>query len=868
MQRTVALAIIFLTALTSPAADPARWRMEGKPDTAPGDALRVVGDGVTFSADVPGKFVYDPLTGKSTENRSSLAFKTGDQSTTRVEVPTDARAFAGSFTVEAFVKTDGDPHRTLVAFAKPRKDDKSAEFFAGPRFLKQFGQTYWGGEFAPPGSRREGWGTGPYTTIARLTKENAGWRHLAFVHDAEKKTVTVYFDYWQAAGRAAPAEMAWGDTPLCLGGMPEGNSFLGNIDEARFTPAALTPGQFLRVSEVPLEGVSFASEETVLPRETGYIDVKEGFGAVGDGKHDDTKAFQKAFDDLASKIPLAYYTLYVPPGNYVVTDTLRCSRFIVIQGAGPGKTALKLRDKAAGFGDPAAPKVVLRASSTAGPPESARGVNGSSIGLYIFGLTIDTGSGNPGAKALEYHSNNHGALEDAVLRSGDGSGVVGLDLTHRDVGPALVKNVTVEGFDIGVHLTHAEYSMTFEGLTLLNQRKTAFLNEGNIAAIRRLTSKNAVPALVSKGGGSMVVLLDSELAGGDAKNTAIAADGGLFVRGVKVTGYGASIRKTVETFKGFKEGVTREELPAVTGDIEEFVGDQVIAPRGGSKKSLNLPIEDAPEVPRGEIGKDWVNVRDFAARKSGDDWGPALQAAIDSGAKTVYLPQGGYEIATPVRLHGKVERLFGMRSGLNRAKSLAKTDPILIYDTPEATKVVSIERLDVAGLEHRSPGTLILRHTTPERFTNAKGAGKLFLEDIMGADWHFDHPQQVWARQWNTESHEAGPCIFSNGATIWSLGFKTEYQSSKLHAVGGAKTEILGGFIYPVNKGIPADRPVFLNRDSSMGVVYGLSFYQAGHDLQVRDEQAGDVLETRLKDVKQVYSRFRMDLYVSRPPAK
>ncbi len=88
-------------------------------------------------------------------------------------------------------------------------------------------------------------------------------------------------------------------------------------------------------------------------------------------------------------------------------------------------------------------------SSTRGDPDSHKTVNGSSISVYLDGVTIDTGRNNPGAKALEYHANNLGRLENVVLRSGDGAGVLGLDLTHHDVGPSLVKHVTIEGFDTG-----------------------------------------------------------------------------------------------------------------------------------------------------------------------------------------------------------------------------------------------------------------------------------------------------------------------------------------------------------------------------------------------------------------------------------
>ena len=53
--------------------------------------------------------------------------------------------------------------------------------------------------------------------------------------------------------------------------------------------------------------------------EQGIFDVK-AFGARGDGKNDDTKAIQKAID-IAS---INGGAIYIPPGEYLITDTLRC----------------------------------------------------------------------------------------------------------------------------------------------------------------------------------------------------------------------------------------------------------------------------------------------------------------------------------------------------------------------------------------------------------------------------------------------------------------------------------------------------------------------------------------------------------------
>ena len=313
----------------------------------------------------------------------------------------------------------------------------------------------------------------------------------------------------------------------------------------RFEAAArpLRPAHFLRAVDAPLENVSFESNQTIVPPDAGCADIKEHFGAVGDGKTDDTAAFRRAFAELSSRVPLAYHTLIIPPGTYLITDTIQGGRFIDVKGAGPDKTVLKLKDNT--FTDPASPRPILRLSSTNGPPGSNKVVNGSSISIYLDGVTLDTGVGNPGAKGLEYHSNNLGRLENVVIKSGDGAGTCGLDLTHRDCGPALVKRVTIDGFDAGIHARSQEYSMTFEHLILRNQRKVGVRNQGNILAIRGLRSVNAVPAIVSEGANSMVTLLDSSLTGGANTDPAIRADGALYALRVTTAGYKTAVAKRV-----------------------------------------------------------------------------------------------------------------------------------------------------------------------------------------------------------------------------------------------------------------------------------------------------------------------------------
>ncbi len=846
------------------------WRFEKDvksevANEAVGAAKRLDGAEFFFSDEVPGHYIYDPLRRLSYPDNASLNFQSKEGHNDALEVTLDA-AKAGfvtgeSVTLELFFKPDGEWEAPLAM--KTRMNDEAAEWGLEARFFQQHNQTYLHAFFTAPGGQTEHFRGGHYGTSAQVHGKSLEWRHFAFVQDAGTKTLTCYIDYYQAKTIAAPGEMKWDAAPFYIGGGPKISTFAGKIDEVRLTRGALRPAQFLRARAEPVEGVTFESVETVLPRDSGYIDAKEAFGAVGDGKTDDTAALNTAFATLASRIPLAYHTLYLPPGTYVVSDMLWSSRFFAVLGAGPDKTTIKLRDKADGFQNPADPRPVWRASSTEGPPGSNSAVNGSSISLYISGLTIDTGKGNPGAKGLEFHANNVGRLEDVRIVSGDKAGVVGLDLTHKTNGPALIKRVAVQGFDYGITSKYQEYSMTLEHVTLLEQRVAGLLNEENILAIRDLRCAAKVPAIISKGGNSMITLLDSEfgspLAGGNGTMPAIIAEGALYALRVKTPGYKTAVQKTIQPDREGRQ-VTVETVPGPV--LEEYIGDQVVIGHGQPKGALKLPIEETPEVPWGDIEKDWVNVRTFESRKAGDDWGPAIQAAIDSGVRTVYFPRGDYPVETAIHLRGRTERLYGMHGGIGRPKGFTGDEPVLIFDEPDAAHTVVIEHLALAGLHHASPATLVLKSAGPGRYTNAPGCGKLFLEDLGDADFTFDHPQKVWARQWNPERHGAGPCITSHGATIWCLGFKTEYESSKLWADSGAQTELLGAFIYPIGK-IPPDRPIFKNTDSKMTLIYGTSVYQSDHQLHILDTAGSDVKKIGKDQLQWFGSRARMDLFTS-----
>jgi hypothetical protein len=74
--------------------------------------------------------------------------------------------------------------------------------------------------------------------------------------------------------------------------------------------------------------------ERPLPALRPEASVKD-FGAVGDGKTDDTAAFKRALTEAAGKV------IAIPAGRYVITDILGIQRSgTVLQGEGPDKTVI------------------------------------------------------------------------------------------------------------------------------------------------------------------------------------------------------------------------------------------------------------------------------------------------------------------------------------------------------------------------------------------------------------------------------------------------------------------------------------------------------------------------------------------------
>jgi len=588
-----------------------------------------------------------------------------------------------------------------------------------------------------------------------------------------------------------------------------------------------------------------------FPADSKVRNVKSEFGAKGDGTTDDSAAIQKAFDTCQQK---HMEIVYFPNGTYLVSRTVHFRGWMFVQGEDRDKTIIKLKDHCPDYGDPKTP-TWLFATTNPMPPEKRPGGDNMAFSNHVMNLTLDVGTGNPGAIGVQFISHNGGGLEDVTIRTQD-TGLIGLDLRTPWNGPCLFQRVRIEGFDVGIESWHQTYFSTFENIHLKGQKKTGWINDDHALVVRKLLSENTVPVVVNPKTNGHFVMLDSVLNGGDKDNVAIENDGGLFLRNVKTTGYAAVVRQ-----KG-------TQLPGTT--VKEYLSGEPVVQHASPKKTLHLPIEETPSIPWDDH-KDWANVLDHKPKvitlwttdhnDTGYDAADAVQAAIDSGKSTVYFPHGVYILRKPIVIRGKVKVIQGCGSYVLLDRELIKENAAIVLGDTDATTVfldrISLpQRFPKDGqfvFEHRGKSDLVVTHTRWLTYRNGKGCGRLFADDLCGSPLLFEYPQQVWLRGVNCEMGE-GLKIDNRAADLWMMGYKSEGVATDLRNGKAARTELLGGILYPAGGDIEIN-PSFINDGGRLSLVHAMFWANRQY---IHDTWDGTTKIHRTED------RF-MPLYVTNP---
>lgn len=581
-----------------------------------------------------------------------------------------------------------------------------------------------------------------------------------------------------------------------------------------------------------------AAQNVVFPSDSGVIDVtKSPYNAIPNDGKDDTTAIQRALSQEANGNRI----IYLPNGTYLVSDRLNWpqgdrgglhQKRTIVQGQSQDGAVIKLQDSAPGYQDPDHPKAVIWTGEA--PAQRFRNA--------IRNLSVNTGSGNPGASGIQFIANNQGGIRNVKIISEDCQGKIGLDMSYtEEIGPLLVRGLHVDGFDIGIRTYWKTASVTFEDVTLKNQNVFGWENYGQMTFIRGLKSNNAVPALKNvKDNPSHVVLVDANLAGiGKASSKpAIWNQKSMYLRNLTTSGYETSVKHD-DKGRGNEPGISASEVEQWLSHLNP---KHLFDTREGS---LNLPIEETPKV-QWDALSEWATPLDFGGQPDDEvDDTKAIQAAIDSGATTVYLPNGNWRVEDEVKLRGNVQRFLGTEAqlaGSGTIKLAEGTAPVVVVERME------IE--DGATFVHDSERAWVLSSLQNPNYTNTStGTGDLFIDDVVFANPVVFRNQNVWARQLNQETNTQQTSddakIINDGGSLWVLGLKTERPGTIVKTINGGRTEVLGAFLYSTG-GEKID-PAFINNQSAICLV-GLaerSFQDNPIQTWVRETRNG---ETRTLD--------------------
>jgi sarcosine oxidase delta subunit len=249
------------------------WRLEGEYGQSAADQAvpsethpdKLTGKGVkagqasqlVYTADTPGRWISDPSTGKSYENKSSMRFANADIETDDkkntigdyIRIEDDPLLHVGSFTLEGFVKPDKPNAKWETLIAKLSETNRSwgldtSQLDPGNRLKLRMLLKLKGGRFMQ------------YRDGQSPDLRDANWHHFAYTYDETTGAMTLYWDYQKATETSIPEKDKrtiqydkGPKHPMLIGARIGRSGWNGWMDEIRLTRGVLSVDQFLRAGK-------------------------------------------------------------------------------------------------------------------------------------------------------------------------------------------------------------------------------------------------------------------------------------------------------------------------------------------------------------------------------------------------------------------------------------------------------------------------------------------------------------------------------------------------------------------------------------------------------------------------------------------
>jgi len=618
-----------------------------------------------------------------------------------------------------------------------------------------------------------------------------------------------------------------------------------------------------------------AAGQLLFPADAGVVDVA-AFGALPDDGVDDTAAIQAALDANPSGNKIFFFAdgVYDLSGTLAPAQDDGVTKRNIFQGQSRDGVVLKLADNL-GFNGAV---IDYNANAAGGAPPAQFFRNA------VRDLTVDTGTGNPDASGIRFNASNQGTVRGVTIRSGDGAGSNGLVMGSAEPGPLLIQDVTIDGFDVGLRTQLPTASQTVEHLTLRNQNLAGWANLVNQQVFGRGVDFEGSARAIDNLDQSRMLLIDSSLVGDNpASFEAIRNNKRMYLRDVSTSGFTDAVNN------GGVVNLGRGNLRAGPNDenVIEFWANGGYDSTGGNDRrggtfelfdspdtSLRLPIKEHPRLPYAPLAQwdgpqnhtiDLGNGQISGLPDDGIDDTPAIQAAINAGASTIYLPNGTWQIDGTVQLGHNVERFMGAEARINGDGAIRVMD-----GNPDTVIFERFENLP--EIQHNTDRTIVLEHLLGfdyEVFSSTPG--DVFLNDVTGGAVTFASGQNVWARQLNLESaaDAADPAkpdakIINDGANVWVLGFKTEDPGTWIKTINGGRTELLGGVKVGSGATFGADNAMFVTEDSSLFAALPLIAAGEGYQFVAKETRLGQTRTAAGFNLADAYAAFAPDAIADR----